>query len=67
MKVHSEKVPSEPWSPSGDAPGSYRYTRLSVTSSVSIASRVDSHIGSRGATNPTLDMRSSEESSTVSL
>ena len=32
-------VPSDPRSPSGEAAGSYRYTRLSVTSSRSMASK----------------------------
>ena len=66
MNVHSEKVPSAPRRPSGEASGSYRYTRLSSTSSLSIARKVESHIGSRGSTKPTIGMRSNEESRTRS-
>src|SRR6266487_4102669 len=39
QNVHSENVRSSPRNPSGDAPGLYRFTRLSETSVESIAWR----------------------------
>jgi len=47
-----------------DVVGVSEQTRLSVTSSTSIARRVEVHSGSCGAMKPTDDIRSSEESST---
>lgn len=63
QKVHSGKVPSSPRGPSGHPPGLYRYTRLSETSSRSMAASVDSHIGSPGATKPSCGISSSAASS----
>src|SRR6266487_2045879 len=64
QNVHSENVRSSPRNPSGDAPGLYRFTRLSETSVESIASSVESHIGSDGETKPCSGISSSDESST---
>jgi hypothetical protein len=59
-----ENVPSEPWRPWGDAAGSYRYTRLSMTRSSSIASSVEVHGGSCGVIKAAVVIRRSDESST---